>query len=209
MSRSEPTPAELVAQKVRELLAAVDGLLVVGIDGRSGAGKSTLAAAVASELSVDAPASVTIIDGDSFYSGGSATTWDLRSASEKAASVIDWRRQQSVLEQLRSTGWAEWHPFDWTVEDWDREPVALAAEPITVEAGAVVVLDGAYSCRPELHDLIDLLVLLEVSPKVRRRQLLAREGASFRSDWEARWSSAEDYYFNEVMPRSRFDLVVG
>ena len=75
--------------------------------------------------------------------------------------------------------------------------------------GSVVVLEGAYSCRPELHDLLDLRVLLDIPPWVRRRRLLEREGDAFRADWEARWSAAEDHYFGTVMPPERFDLVLG
>lgn len=37
----------------------------------------------------------------------------------------------------------------------------------------------------------------------------SREGEAYRTDWEARWSEAEDYYFSAVMPPSTFDLVLG
>jgi len=52
-------------------------------------------------------------------------------------------------------------------------------------------------------------VLLEVSTDVRRQRLLERDGEEYRSDWEARWSVAEDHYFGTVMPPERFDLVLG
>ncbi|HSP28368.1 MAG TPA: hypothetical protein VLN74_07450 [Ilumatobacteraceae bacterium] len=71
------------------------------------------------------------------------------------------------------------------------------------------MLEGAYSCRPELHDLLDLRVLLDIPHDIRRRQLLGREGDSFRADWEARWSAAEDHYFSVVMPPDLFDLRLG
>ncbi len=59
----------------------------------------------------------------------------------------------------------------------------------------VVMLEGAYSARPELHDLLDPHVLLDVPTEVRRHQLLEREGDEYRTDWETRWSTAEDHYF--------------
>lgn len=108
--------------------------------------------------------------------------------------------------QLREHAVAEWHPFDWEADDWDSDIVPLAREPIIARAGRIVVLEGAYSCRPELHDLLDVKVLLDVPPDVRRRQLLAREGAAYRTEWEARWSAAEDWYFRFVMPLDRFDI---
>ena len=72
-----------------------------------------------------------------------------------------------------------------------------------------MILEGAYSCRPELHDVLDLRVLLDTPCDVRRQRLLEREGEAYRSEWEARWSVAEEYYFGTVMPPSRFDLILG
>lgn len=76
------------------------------------------------------------------------------------------------------------------------------------DASDVVLLEGAYSARPELHELLDVLVLLDPPTSVRRQQLLDREGDAYREDWEGRWSKAEDLYFTQVMPTDRFDLVI-
>ncbi|MEO5838810.1 MAG: hypothetical protein ABIQ73_11350 [Acidimicrobiales bacterium] len=103
-----------------------------------------------------------MIDGDQFYAGGSAESWDRQTSAEKVARVIDWRRQRTVLEDLRVQGVAEWYPFDWEAEDWDRDVAPFSREPIVARAGSVVVLEGAYSCRPELHDLLDVRVLLDI-----------------------------------------------
>ena len=73
----------------------------------------------------------------------------------------------------------------------------------------MIVLDGVYSARPELADLIDLAILVEAADDtVRRQRLLAREGAPFMDAWHRRWDVAEDYYFTHVRPRSSFDLVI-
>lgn len=71
-----------------------------------------------------------------------------------------------------------------------------------------MILEGEYSARPELSDLLDLRVLLHTPPHIRRRQLLEREGEDFRADWEARWSRAEDHYFGMTMPAGNFDVVL-
>lgn len=194
---------------IRTRVVEADGVLVVGLDGRSGVGKSTLAATAARVLrQQDPPVDVVVIDGDGFYAGGTAARWDRRTAIEKVDQVIDWRRQRAVLEGLRDWGVATWHPFDWESDDWDRDPPPFTDEPTTVEAARVVVLEGAYSCRPELHDLLDLRVLVDAPDAVRRARLLAREGEEYRSDWEARWAEAEEHYVGTVMPPHRFDLVV-
>ena len=79
---------------------------------------------------------------------------------------------------------------------------------VRAEAGSVVVLEGAYSCRPELHDLLDLRVLLDVPADIRCRRLGERDGENDHRDWNARWAAAENHYFGTVMTPGRFDLVI-
>src|SRR5699024_7932578 len=96
--------------------------LFVGIDGCSGAGKSTLAEAVSKDLAEQ----VTVIEGDDFYAGGSAETWDNRTTAEQVDRVINWSRQRDVLAQLRRDCLAQWDPFDWDGEGWDSDHSPLA-----------------------------------------------------------------------------------
>jgi len=204
-------PAAVLVARLRQRLVSGHGPLFVGLDGRSGAGKSTLAATVSQSFmeAGDGADRMTVIEGDDFYSGGSAETWDRRAAAEKVDLVIDWRRQRDALERLRRHGVAEWHRFDWDAEEWNSEITPFAAAPTIARAAPMVVLEGAYSCRPELHDLLDLRVLVEARRDVRRQRIRDREGDAYQADWEARWSAAEDYYFGAVMPPERFDLVLG
>lgn len=184
--------------------------VVVALDGRSGSGKSTAAAAVAEAMGTggDARPVVSVIEGDLFYGGGSSAAWDRRSAQAKVDRVIDWRRQRQVLTSLRRHGEAAWRPFDWDDPNWDADEPPLAPDLVRIEATAVVLLEGAYSARPELSDLLDLRVLLEVPTEVRRARLTEREGDDYRQDWEQRWSEAEDLYFGSIVPADLFDLVL-
>jgi len=72
----------------------------------------------------------------------------------------------------------------------------------------VIVLEGAYSARPELADLIDLTVLVDAPLQLRLARLAAREAPSFLEAWHRRWDDAEAHYFTHVRPPSSFDLVV-
>ncbi|MGC0251461.1 hypothetical protein [Pseudactinotalea sp. Z1748] len=139
---------------------------------------------------------------------GEAHAWDRRTAAEQAERVIDWRRQHQVLEALREHGSATWRPFDWGATGWDGDPPPFSRVPVHARVGAVVILEGAYSCRPELRDLLDLAVLLRVPDEVRIRRLRARDGEDEHADWSARWAQAEDHYFTHVMPPGNFDLVL-
>jgi uridine kinase len=197
-------------QFLREQHKLLPSPMIVALDGRSGSGKSTLARLVADVLNANHPDApmVTVIEGDQFYAGGSDSTWDARSAQEKAANVIDWRRQYELLTALREQGVASWQAFDWGSETWDAEPVPLKLAPIRTTATDIILLEGAYSARPELADVTNLRVLVTSPDKLRRARLQRREGEAYQADWEARWSEAEAYYFSEVMPEGVFDLVL-
>jgi hypothetical protein len=77
------------------------------------------------------------------------------------------------------------------------------------QASPVILLDGAYSTRPELADLIDVSVLLELPDPVRRTRLLTREGTAFMTRWHATWDHAEDHYVTHIRPPRTFDIVIG
>lgn len=170
---------------------------VVALDGRSGTGKSTLAEWMAGQLGGIR------VDQDDFYAGGDLDEWRRLTSREKADRVIDWRRvRDEVLLPLREGQGASWRPFDWDTM------IGLAPETITVPPSGLVILDGAYSARPELADLIDLSILVTLDDAVRRERLRLREGEDLVSCWHTVWDEAEDYYFGTIRPPEAFDLVI-
>ena len=189
--------ASELAGHIRRIGSDRPGPILVALDGRSAAGKSILAGEVAPLVGA------VVIDGDDFYSGGTAATWDAMSAAEKANHCVDWRRQRPVLEKLASGVAATWHPYDWEADDGSP-----ALTPVVCEPAPVIILDGVYSARPELADLFDLRVLLDAPATLRRAQLIQREGEGYREEWNARWDEAEQWYFGKVMPPESFDLVI-
>lgn len=197
---AQPADATSAAATVLELVEQrrSSAPVMVAIDGRSGGGKSTLAA----EIARSSP-SCAVVEGDDFYAGGSEAHWDALSAAEKVANGIDWRRQRPVLEALRRGEPGSWNGFD-----WDRFDGSLRAEVTVCEPAGIVILEGAYSARPELSDLLDLRVLVDVPESVRLARLRARGGDEWHEQWFDRWSSAEDHYFAQVVPEAGFDLVL-
>ncbi len=130
------------------------------------------------------------------------------SPEQRAADVIDWRRLRAeALEPLLAGQTARWHPFDFEAPQPDGT-YAMSAEFVERPPADLIVLDGIYSTRAELADLIDLSVLVEVPLSVRHARLDAREDADFLAGWHARWDAAEAYYLTHVRPPSAFDLVV-
>jgi uridine kinase len=190
-------PADQIASKIEELLTGGKWPVVVAIDGRSGVGKSTIAKDLAVKLSA------ALIDGDDFYAGGSEAEWDARTTAEKASLCIDWRRlRREALEPLIAGKAASWHPYDF------ETGAIQAPHTKTANPAEIIILDGVYSGRPELSDLVDLAVFIDLDDKERRARLVKRESKNYVDEWMQRWSEAEEYYFTHRRPEETFDLVV-
>lgn len=170
--------------------------MLIAFDGRSGSGKSTLA----HQLAVDLDAAV--VQADDFYSGGSLSLWSRRSAEERADLCIDWARLRcEALVPLLAARTATWLPFDWDTEsDLSSIPTVLAPAPF-------VILDGAFSTRPELLDLVDYVVLVTAPDNLRRERLERREGDAYVRDWHPIWNEAENYYFARVRRLEDFNAI--
>lgn len=193
------------SSSLQDLLARLDFLLenksdpiLVALDGRSGSGKSTLALQLAERFEISV-----VIQSDDFYCGGPDEQWITMTPKEKVDQCIEWQRLRAeVLEPLLAGKTAVWHPFDF--KTWQGQ------SPATMEAGParLIILDGAYSARPELSDLIDLAILVEAADGIRRKRLIAREGAEYMHAWHRVWDEAEDFYFTHVRPPESFDIKV-
>jgi len=178
--------------------------MLVALDGASGSGKSTFARWMAEDLEA------TIVPSDDFFSTKhSNADWDSRTPAARAADAIDWRRlRREALVPLLAGESASYHPFDFEAGVDARGAYGLAKRLVTLRSAQVIVLEGAYSARPELSDLVELSVLLEVPRVVRYRRLADREEAAFLEAWHLRWDPAEEHYFRHVRPSSEFDVVL-
>jgi uridine kinase len=195
-----PTILDTVHQALRHHTPPI----LVAIDGRSGAGKSTLATILARSTHA------TVVPSDDFFAAEiTSAQWNSRTPSERARDAIDWRRLRAeALEPLLAGQPATWHPFDFATGQRPDGTYAVSPDLVRREPAPLIILDGAYSSRPELADLTALTILVDLPQEVRLKRLDAREAPDFLASWHARWDVAEDYYFTQVRPPSAFDLVV-
>jgi uridine kinase len=178
--------------------------LVVAIDGRSGSGKSTVAQALARDIGA------VIVCGDDFFAANvSDVEWDALTPEQRQAEAIDWRRlRREAIEPLRAGRPALWYAFDFQAGPRSNGSYRLQEAPTELGPKPVVVLEGAYCARPELADVLDVRVLVEVAPAVRRARLAAREAPDIIRRWHARWDEAEEHYFTHVRPPRTFDVII-
>lgn len=197
-------PSHNLQEAVQSIVSAINqrligrtGPLVVSLDGGSGAGKSTLAAEMASQLGA------TLIQCDDFFDATiTDDEWDSFTLEQKCHRCIDWQRMRNeALLTLLLAKKAQYHPFSYSSEN------GLASHLVTKEPSEVIILDGIYSTLPELSDVVDLSVLVDVVPELRRLRHNIREGTD-DVDWHRRWDSVEDYYFSVLRPPTSYDLIV-
>lgn len=170
---------------------------LVALDGLSGSGKTTLSQTLGKQLNA------AVILGDNFYAGGQLGDWAPRTPKQKADGAMDWRRMRAeALEPLLQGTVAEWRTFNW------ETGVGLSTSTITCEPNPIIILDGAFSSRPELADIVDLSVLAKIPDDIRRKRLDKREGVAFMAQWHQVWDESEAYYYANVRPDASFDVVL-
>lgn len=196
-------PSGLV-QRIIELLSGTPAPVVFALDGGSGAGKSTLASMLQRELDA------AVIPLDDFFAANIPDhKWDEFTVDEKRKYVFDWNRvRREAIEPLRQGRLARWHSFDFAAGLRADGTYGMEKEVREREPARVIVLEGAYSYSPELADLVDFAILVDVPLEERHARLAAREDHEFLQKWHQRWDEVEAYYFSAIRPKSTFDFVI-
>lgn len=135
--------------------------------------------------------------------------WDEFSIEERLKYMFDWQRlRESAIVPLLAGKPAMWYAFDFKSGLRSDGTYGMKTDPIELEPADVILIDGAYSACPELGDLVDLTILVDMSIGERHARLASREDKDFMDRWHKIWDPVEKYYFTHVRPKSSFDLVV-
>ena len=108
----------------------------------------------------------------------------------------DFLAPPSIRHAEESPEWYYAHAFD------------LAALRAAVLAHDDVVVDGVFLMRPELDDLWDARVFVDVDPDEQWMRVLARDPEEVRARYATRYRPAYEAYRAAVRPERRADLVL-
>lgn len=168
--------------------------VIVAIDGCGGAGKSTLARGVQNSI-----ANVSIVRTDDFFRPLNQYSAETFSPSRASELYFPWERMRDeALVPLRNGKKARYQRHDWTTD--------APGEWMIVERNPIVIVEGVYSSRPELRELLDAIIFIDAPRDVRRRRMLARGHRD--NDWMTPWMAAEDWYLEHIRPQDFADLIL-
>ncbi|MGY4643668.1 uridine kinase family protein [Cellulomonas sp. URHB0016] len=195
MTSTYPDPVDALPLLADLIRRSGRSPVLVGIDGQGGAGKSRLAR----HLVACVPRSV-VVEGDDFYRDMPDAARRLLDAEQGAEEYFDWERlRREVLRPVaRGEPVLRYQRYDWghaAMGGWVEMPMP-----------DVVVVEGVYTLRPQLRDLVDVKVYVEASAQVRRQR--QHDRGENPDHWIERWIAAEDAYVARTAPREAADVVV-
>lgn len=192
----------MAAAAVLERIGSLPEPLAVAVDGRCGAGKTTLAELLRERTDCN------VIHADSFFLRPEQRTAERRFAERRFAerlsvpfvNIDHERLAAEVLEPLRRGEEFSYRAFDCKTGSF--------SEPITVRPAALTVLEGSYSCCPELWEYCGLHIFLTVDPDEQLRRIARRNGTAALSAFRDKWIPLEERYFSELKIAERCNMVL-
>ena len=160
-------------------LTAEKSRVLVAIEGGSASGKTTLG-----ELLQNVYGCPVFHMDDFFLRPEQRTEERLR----QPGGNVDYERfREEVLLPLKQGLPFSYRPYDCRTQKF--------REPVWVEPDTVAVVEGSYSCHPELWDFYDLHIFLTVSPEEQRLRIRRRNGEKGLEIFQNKWIPLEERYF--------------
>lgn len=158
-----------------------DSPILLAIDGRCASGKTTLAARLQEALGC------CVVHMDDFFLRPEQRTQE-RYATP-GGNVDHERFLQEVLLPLSRGQDTVYRPFDCS-------SMSLG-EPTELKCGSVTVIEGSYSCHPDLFPYYHISVFLSLPPQEQMRRIILRDGEEYSKVFQEKWIPLEEHYFAE------------
>ena len=153
----------------------------LALDGRCAAGKTTFAAWLQKRTGCS------VISMDHFFLRPEQRTKER--LSQPGGNVDYERVREEALVPAKKGEPFSYRPFNCHGNFWE--------EPVRVEPGSLVVIEGSYSCHPTLGEFYDRKIFLTVSFEEQLRRIEKRNGREALAVFEKKWIPLEELYFRE------------
>jgi len=167
------------------------GFVILAIDGRCGSGKTTLAARLQEIYQCD------VIHMDYFFPRLVQRTPER--LNEPGGNLDRERFLEEVIAPLKRREAFSYQRYDPRVHEMVKEPFHIRLNDVTI-------IEGSYSCHPDLFDNYDLRIFLTVSMPERLRRIEERNGADGLAQFQEKWIPMEERYFDAFDVENRCDF---
>ena len=171
--------AQLLVDRLIELVEEGVTTPILLIDGRAGSGKSTLAATVKALFFKQGESAPRVVHMDDLYPG-----WD---GLEAGADYLN----RFVLAPIGRREGASWQEWDWATNE-------RSGQWREFRGGTPLIIEGCGSLQGVSSEVAHLRVWLDVDDAVRHERWIAREG---NDEFWGRWAAQEvEFYAREKSP---------
>ena len=170
-----------IYQKLKEISGKESRPAILAIDGRCASGKSTLGAQLAAEWDAN------LFHMDDFYLQPHQRTAER--LAEPGGNVDRERFLEEVLKPLREGRAVTYRRFD--CKTFTFEPSRI------IEPKAIAIVEGSYACHPELRELYDIRLFLDIDPQTQMERIIRRNGPEAAERFRTLWIPLEESYFRE------------
>lgn len=165
---------------------------VIAIDGCCASGKTTLAKKIAEEIGAQ------VIHTDDFF-----LPFEMRSTERlsTAGGNIHYERFfDEVINGIKSGKPFEYRIFSCKTGNYNGSKTVDPSKPIIVE--------GAYSLRPEFADIYDYKIFMTVDEKIQLDRIFSRNGKDALEIFKSKWIPLENRYFEFFNIEKQCDIVI-
>ncbi len=181
---------EKLFNKIKEILD-LKPCAIVAADGMCASGKTTLASRLAEEFGFE------IIHMDDFFLPYEMRTEDR--LSQTGGNIHYERFIEEVIIPLKENRDFEYRTFDCSSGTY--------GEKRKIQQGKPVIIEGAYSLHPEIPDIYDLKIFLQISPDLQLERIKKRNGPQALEVFKEKWIPFENRYFEAFGIRKKCDII--
>lgn len=190
MNSNALTLALKAAQSEIKKLLTTNNQVIIAIDGMSGSGKTTFADKIAERF----PA--TVIHTDDFFLRPEQRCEE-RLNTPGGNSDTERLLEEIILPIYNDSDFI-YKPFNCHRMDFDEARV--------IKPERLVIIEGSYSCHPELFDFYDLHIFLSTDTVTQINRILKRSGYEKAKVFISKWIPLENEYFEAFGIKDKCEL---